>query len=564
MATYDKTRWTVGLARPAGVALALVLPALAAVSCLAGGGHESESLPMDEVPLIKKACTPHWKTQFTAPCGSTNCPLASVAMMRDALTCGECDHTAGEMREFARNLGIGGTCNGMNAWEVTALLAGLDDSSSGHHDGTTSYHPTNKCDTGYTADQLAADLGPSGGKVAILMGSSDAHGQSSPCGYAHGHSIFAAGYDPATEKFTLFDPDNLDGCCGAGTCETIQKWTKAKVAAWSGGFSGNGICAVVAKGEQVSTCGDGHVDQGEQCDLGANNGKAASCCTASCKFASAGTACTDQIPSDCFAAQCSGTSATCSQAYACQPGPNCDCGGNGVSCGDGQCNGDETCSSCLVDCGPCQAGCGDGVMDAGEACDGADLGAATCQSLGFAGGTLACAGNCTLDTSGCAAGPAWHLPVPGGTDIFPFAGQGCNGANAEQSDGLLVGLDYPSNGSLTTYDGKAVTSCVRVYFDRQYAISSLRVRAARAAEACSVPCGDGYCNSGAEPELFYFDRNVNEYRHVAANDGTTLTDALADSTWSVSFTSDVVLVCRSGAGYKRDDVVVDSVAVLGI
>ena len=45
--------------------------------------------------------------------------------------------------------------------------------------------------------------------------------------------------------------------------------------------------------------------------------------------------------------------------------------------------------------------CGDGVIDPGEACDGADLGGSDCLEQGFAGGELACAGDCTLDTSGC-------------------------------------------------------------------------------------------------------------------------------------------------------------------
>jgi hypothetical protein len=45
--------------------------------------------------------------------------------------------------------------------------------------------------------------------------------------------------------------------------------------------------------------------------------------------------------------------------------------------------------------------CGNGTLDAGEQCDGTNLGGATCTSLGFAGGTLACSAQCTFDTSGC-------------------------------------------------------------------------------------------------------------------------------------------------------------------
>jgi hypothetical protein len=49
--------------------------------------------------------------------------------------------------------------------------------------------------------------------------------------------------------------------------------------------------------------------------------------------------------------------------------------------------------------------CGDDRARAGEACDGMDLGGETCTSQGFAGGgTLACASDCTFDTSACDAG----------------------------------------------------------------------------------------------------------------------------------------------------------------
>ncbi len=50
--------------------------------------------------------------------------------------------------------------------------------------------------------------------------------------------------------------------------------------------------------------------------------------------------------------------------------------------------------------------CGDGILDVGEACDGDDFGGVTCESLGLGTGTLACNGDCTLDTSGCEQHPA--------------------------------------------------------------------------------------------------------------------------------------------------------------
>lgn len=48
--------------------------------------------------------------------------------------------------------------------------------------------------------------------------------------------------------------------------------------------------------------------------------------------------------------------------------------------------------------------CGDGVLGPPEQCDGDALGDATCQSLGFMGGALACRFDCTHDTHGCDGG----------------------------------------------------------------------------------------------------------------------------------------------------------------
>jgi hypothetical protein len=52
--------------------------------------------------------------------------------------------------------------------------------------------------------------------------------------------------------------------------------------------------------------------------------------------------------------------------------------------------------------GATTAACNDGVKSTTEQCDGVDLGGKTCASIGLgAGGSLGCAADCTLDTSGC-------------------------------------------------------------------------------------------------------------------------------------------------------------------
>jgi len=50
---------------------------------------------------------------------------------------------------------------------------------------------------------------------------------------------------------------------------------------------------------------------------------------------------------------------------------------------------------------PPQQNCGDGLLDPGEECDAASLGGASCESLGYLAGKLACDQTCRLDTSGC-------------------------------------------------------------------------------------------------------------------------------------------------------------------
>ena len=92
-----------------------------------------------------------------------------------------------------------------------------------------------------------------------------------------------------------------------------------------------------------------------------------------------------------------------------QAGEECDgadvlgrtCISSGFYGGELACN--DECQ--LVYTGCAAAGsCGDEVIqDAfAELCDGTTLGGATCESLGHAGGELACASDCTFDISGCA------------------------------------------------------------------------------------------------------------------------------------------------------------------
>lgn len=76
---------------------------------------------------------------------------------------------------------------------------------------------------------------------------------------------------------------------------------------------------------------------------------------------------------------------------------------NGQSCESlGYAGGTLSCASCAFDKSLCtEARCGNGIVDSGEACDGATLMGATCTSRGFTGGELRCSTTCTLDESAC-------------------------------------------------------------------------------------------------------------------------------------------------------------------
>ncbi|HKE15281.1 MAG TPA: Ig-like domain-containing protein, partial [Kofleriaceae bacterium] len=84
---------------------------------------------------------------------------------------------------------------------------------------------------------------------------------------------------------------------------------------------------------------------------------------------------------------------------------------DGTALGDGDCTsagdftgGELACAEdCTFDTSACIAAddCGNGVIDANEDCDGTELGGMTCSDVDSGGGALACADDCTFDTSGC-------------------------------------------------------------------------------------------------------------------------------------------------------------------
>ncbi len=230
------------------------------------------------------------------------------------------------------------------------------------------------------------------------------------------------------------------------------------------------------------SCGDGFVDPGEQCD-GANL-DGASCqslghyrlqgvlsCTAGCAYdlSDCGGRCGDEFVDTGDGEQCDGENfngASCqSLGYgagqiACTAecrrdlsGCSSVCGNSyreaGEDCDDGDTEEGDGCSaSCQVEPGwtcdvsaepsACAPACGDGLTVADEPCDGDDLGGESCESLGYYGGTLACAGDCTFELGGCEA-----AGFCGDGIIHPERGEECDGdtvpADACVQAGFLLG-----------------------------------------------------------------------------------------------------------------------------
>ncbi len=207
----------------------------------------------------------------------------------------------------------------------------------------------------------------------------------------------------------------------------------------AGTLACNTLCGFDESGCTMASCGNGVRDSSEDCDgsdLGGHNcidqgfygGTLA--CSDGCTFDTSG--CTDCGDGTIEGSeQCDGSafgSATCvSEGFttgtlACNADCTIDTSGcttsmcgngtveSGEGCDDGNAVDGDGCSmGCTVETGwtctgspsSCTPNCGDGAILGGEDCDGSNLGGQSCTDMGFTGGTLACSGTCTFDTSGC-------------------------------------------------------------------------------------------------------------------------------------------------------------------
>src|SRR5439155_11523384 len=141
------------------------------------------------------------------------------------------------------------------------------------------------------------------------------------------------------------------------------------------------------------TCGNGMVDAGEQCDDGAANGTAGSCCAVNCTFKAAGIVCRAAANQSDAAQTCTGSSDTC-PADGLQP--------NGTACNDGNaCTQTDTCQN-----GTC-TGSSPVVCTALDQCHVAgtcDTATGLCSNPNASNGTACSDGNACTQTDTCQNG----------------------------------------------------------------------------------------------------------------------------------------------------------------
>ncbi|CAN98241.1 MULTISPECIES: SdrD B-like domain-containing protein [Sorangium] len=156
----------------------------------------------------------------------------------------------------------------------------------------------------------------------------------------------------------------------------------------------------------------------------------------------------------------------------CEAGEDCgscsaDCDVCPPVCGDGTCDASESCSTCADDCGACPPVCGNGTCEAGEDCGTCSDDCGACPAV--CGNNVCENGeDCSNCTGDCGACPA----VCGNGVIEP--GENCLECPSD------VGVCPPVCGSGVCEAGETCSSC------------------AADCGACPPVCGDGVCKAGVE------------------------------------------------------------------
>ncbi len=272
---------------------------------------------------------------------------------------------------------------------------------------------------------------------------------------------------------------------------------------------------------------DGKDLAGETCDtLGFSGGNLG--CDGSCAYFDT-SKCTGPAPDDCcHAAEVPGCSDVSVRDCVCSQDPFCcidawdagcvqlvsqlNCGSCIPGCGNNIVEGTEVCDGFALagmGCGAfnytsgalvCQSSCdgfdtsgcsgtpvcGNDTAEGFEVCDGADLAGASCQSFGFASGTLACRGTCDgFDTSGCTG-------VATCGDGVAYASELCDNADLKGVSCLDTGF---AGGTLACNAGCSYYDTAGCDAGRQHdccSVTTVPGCTSKTAEACVCDV-DPYC-----------------------------------------------------------------------
>ncbi|HVO22422.1 MAG TPA: hypothetical protein VMW56_02200 [Candidatus Margulisiibacteriota bacterium] len=178
----------------------------------------------------------------------------------------------------------------------------------------------------------------------------------------------------------------------------------------------------------IPVCGNGVVEPGEQCDQGAANGTAGSCCNSTCTFTSSGTQCRASAGVCDVPESCTGTSGACPADAFALASTVCRSGS-----GDA-CDPDETCTGSSAACPTdvvqpstfvCRAAAGECDLD--EKCSGVAKQACPSDAKKASGTACTDDGNvCTTDTCNGSSVLCQHPPGNAGTVCRSGSGDACD------------------------------------------------------------------------------------------------------------------------------------------
>lgn len=142
--------------------------------------------------------------------------------------------------------------------------------------------------------------------------------------------------------------------------------------------------------------------------------------------------------------------------------------------------------------------------------------------------------------------------TPGGT------GTVCAPAQALAAEGGVAGLDLERpdpEKPIEQIDGRFVSSCIAAEFSND--IIAIEVRIASTAKACGQECTT-QCGTSRSAYL-YAGHAFGQYKYVGVLNVTPTLKSYAVKIPDAIGPSRYAVVCRTGAGYHRDDLIVDAI-----